>query len=108
MDLLRLIQKYSWGGGQDSNLKPYDQVVKVGEGWVDLEPVILTICWVAKWVNILLDTRLDVLFDKHASLFDKKALRNCSEFPKKQCRDIEHDGIQNNDTQHNNAKCDKE
>jgi len=34
-------------------------VVKVGEeGWVDLEPVLLTICWVAKLVDILLDIRL--------------------------------------------------
>jgi hypothetical protein len=28
--------------------KPYDQVVKVGEGWVDLESVLQTICRVAK------------------------------------------------------------
>ncbi len=33
-------------GGQDGNHEPYDQVVKMGEGWVDLEPVLLTICWV--------------------------------------------------------------
>ena len=30
---------YAGGGAQDSNLEPYNQVVKVGEGWVDLEPV---------------------------------------------------------------------
>ncbi len=35
-------------GGQDSNLEPYNQVVKVGEGWVDLGAVVLTICLVAK------------------------------------------------------------
>ncbi len=32
-----------------------DQVVKVGEGRVDLKLAILVDCWVAKWVNILLD-----------------------------------------------------
>jgi hypothetical protein len=39
-----------WRGrvGQDSNLEPYDQVVKVGEGWVALEPMPLSIYWVAK------------------------------------------------------------
>jgi hypothetical protein len=39
-----------WRGsvGQDSNLEPYDQVVKVGEGWIDLEPIPFTICQVAK------------------------------------------------------------
>jgi len=42
-------------GGQDSNPKPYDQVVKVGEGWVDLEPMLLAICQDTKRVNILLD-----------------------------------------------------
>ncbi len=31
-----------------SGREPYDQVVKVGEGWVDLEPVLLTNCWVVK------------------------------------------------------------
>ncbi len=35
-------------GGQDSNPEPYDQVVKVGERWVDLEPVLLAIYRVAK------------------------------------------------------------
>ncbi len=35
-------------GGHDINLEPFDQVVKVEEGWVDLEPVQLTICQVAK------------------------------------------------------------
>jgi hypothetical protein len=49
------------GGGQDNNLEPYYQVVKVGEGWVDLEPVLLTICRVAKWVNILVDIDLESL-----------------------------------------------
>jgi hypothetical protein len=28
------------GGSQDSNLELYDQVVKVGEGWVELEFVL--------------------------------------------------------------------
>ncbi len=55
MDLLNWILKYGGGGGQDSNLEPYDQVVKVAEGWVDLEPGLLAICGVAKSVNILLD-----------------------------------------------------
>ncbi len=40
--------KIDGGGNQDSNLEPYDQVVKVGEGWIDLEPVLLSSCWVAK------------------------------------------------------------
>ncbi len=35
--------KISWGGSQDSSLKPYNQVVKVGE-----EPLYLSSCWVAK------------------------------------------------------------
>jgi len=56
MDLLNRILKYKEDRGQDRNLEPYDQVVKVGVGWVDLEPLLLTICWAAKWVNILLDT----------------------------------------------------
>ncbi len=47
--------KIDGGGSQDSYLEPYDQVVKVGEGWVDLEPVLLSNCQVAKWANILLD-----------------------------------------------------
>jgi hypothetical protein len=28
------------GGSQDSNIELYDQVVKVGEGWVELEFVL--------------------------------------------------------------------
>ncbi len=43
------------GGSQDSGLELYDQLVKVGEGWLDLEQVLLTNCWVAKRANILLD-----------------------------------------------------
>ncbi len=39
-------------------LEPYNQVVKVGEGLVDLEPVFLSSCWVAKGENILLDSSL--------------------------------------------------
>ncbi len=31
-------------------------MVKVGEGWVDFEPVLLRSCGIAKWANILLDT----------------------------------------------------
>jgi hypothetical protein len=31
------------GGNQDSNLELYGQVVKVGEGWVELELVFLVI-----------------------------------------------------------------
>ncbi len=42
------ILKYGRDEGQDSGLEPYDQVVKVGEGWVDLEPVLLAICRVSK------------------------------------------------------------
>ncbi len=48
--------KIRWGKwSQDSSLEIYSQVVKVGEGWLDLEPVLLSDCWVAKWANILLD-----------------------------------------------------
>jgi len=43
-------------GAKIAIFEPYNQVVKVGEGWVDLEPVLFTICWVANWVNILLDS----------------------------------------------------
>jgi len=31
-------------GSQDSSLELYDQVVKMGKGWVDLEPVLLSSC----------------------------------------------------------------
>jgi hypothetical protein len=55
MNPLKWILKYRRGGGQDSNFEPYSLVVKLGEGWVDLEPLLFTICWVAKWVNFLLD-----------------------------------------------------
>jgi hypothetical protein len=34
MDPLKWRLKYRGGGDQYSNLDPYDQVVKVGEGWV--------------------------------------------------------------------------
>ncbi len=45
------------GEERQVSLEPDDQVVKVGEGWVDLEPVLLSSCQrVAKWVNILLGT----------------------------------------------------
>jgi hypothetical protein len=43
MDLLKWILKYKGGKDQDINIEPYNQVVKVGEGWVDLKPVLLTI-----------------------------------------------------------------
>jgi hypothetical protein len=33
------------GGSQESDLNYYDQVVKVGEGWVGLELVLLIIAW---------------------------------------------------------------
>ncbi len=39
MDSVEWTLKYKMGGSQDSNLEPYNRVVKVGEGWVDLEPV---------------------------------------------------------------------
>jgi hypothetical protein len=46
--------KIRWGGNLDSSLEPSDQVVKVGEDWVDLESGIFAGCWVAKRVNITL------------------------------------------------------
>jgi hypothetical protein len=45
---VKWILKYDGGKSQDSSLESYDQVVKVGEGWVDLEPVLLSSRWVAK------------------------------------------------------------
>jgi hypothetical protein len=36
------------GDGAKTRLKLYDPVVKVGEGWVDLEPMLLVNCKVAK------------------------------------------------------------
>jgi len=45
---MKVDRKIRWGESQDSNLEPYDQVVKVREGWVDLEPVLLVDCRVAK------------------------------------------------------------
>ncbi len=36
------------GGSEDSSLVPYNQMVKEREGWVDLEPVLLANCRVAK------------------------------------------------------------
>ncbi len=50
------------GGSLDSNLNFYEQVVRVGKGWVEHEFVLVIICriatWhkVAKWVNILQNT----------------------------------------------------
>ncbi len=35
------ILTYEEGGGQVSNLEPNDQGVKVGEGWISVEPVLL-------------------------------------------------------------------
>jgi hypothetical protein len=69
VDPLNWILKYGGGGGQDSNLEPYNQVVKVGEGWVDLDPGLLTLCRVAKLVNILLDKTT-------ATGFCRKKLKN--------------------------------
>jgi len=57
-DPFKWILKCQEGGGQDDNLEPYDQVIKEGEGWVGLEPVLLTIFRVAKGLNFLLDTLL--------------------------------------------------
>ncbi len=54
VDPWKWILKYDGGRSQDSGLDPYNQVVKVGVGWVDLEPVLISNYWVAKWSNILL------------------------------------------------------
>jgi hypothetical protein len=35
-------------GGQDSYIELYNQVVKVGEGWIELVPALLTFGWVTK------------------------------------------------------------
>jgi len=42
------ISKRDVGGSQDSSLEPSDQVVEVGEGWVELESGLLAGCCVAK------------------------------------------------------------
>ncbi len=54
---IRGSQNLLGGGSQDRSLEPWDQVVKVGEGWVDLESVLLTDCSVAKWLNNLQDNQ---------------------------------------------------
>jgi hypothetical protein len=59
VDPRKWILKLEWGGSQDSSLEPYNQVVKVKEGRVDLEPVLPINCRVAESPNILLDTYLD-------------------------------------------------
>jgi hypothetical protein len=51
------------GGSQDSSLEPYYQVVQVGEGWVDLVPVLLKKGEVAKWANMLLDKTINKYFN---------------------------------------------
>ncbi len=48
VDPRKWILKEDGGGSQDSSLEPYDQAVKVREGWVDLEPIVLVNCRVAK------------------------------------------------------------
>jgi len=48
--------KIKFGEGAKTVVWPYDQVVKVREGLVDLEPMLLVNFKVAKWANILLDT----------------------------------------------------
>ncbi len=50
-------------------------MVKVGEGWVDLEPGLLTICRAAKSVNILLDKTT-------AAVLVAKSLKIISSSPK--------------------------
>ena len=54
------------GGSLDSNLIFYDQMVRVEKGWVEHEFVLFIIChiatWnkVAKWVNILQESPIEV------------------------------------------------
>ncbi len=40
------------GKGPDSNLKFYDQVVRVGKGWVEHEFVLFIICRIATWNKV--------------------------------------------------------
>ena len=42
VDLLEWILRSRKGGSLDVGLELYDQVVKVGEEWIDLEPVLLS------------------------------------------------------------------
>ncbi len=51
LDPVEWTLKYKRGGSQDSNLDPYDRVVKVGEGWVDLvnTPLSLQGCQMSKY-----------------------------------------------------------
>jgi hypothetical protein len=66
MDILIYSVDIKRGGSPDSNMNFYDQMVKVGKGWVEHEFVLFIICriatWnkVAKWIYILQDT-LDLL-----------------------------------------------
>ncbi len=50
-----------WGRGLDSSLESYDQMVKVGGEWVDLESVLLGSCQVARWAYILLDPSMQAV-----------------------------------------------
>ncbi len=62
MNILILSVDIKKGRSPDINLNFYDQVVRVGKGWVEHEFVLFIICriatWskVAKWVNILQDS----------------------------------------------------
>ncbi len=49
-DQRKWILKYDGGGSQDNRIEPYDQVVKVREGWVDLEPCQLQGCQMSKYL----------------------------------------------------------
>ncbi len=46
--------KIGMGGSQDSSPEPYNQVVKVKEGRVDLEPVLLINCRVAESASAIM------------------------------------------------------
>jgi hypothetical protein len=53
MDSVEWTLKYKRGGSQDRKREPYNEVVKVGEGWVDLvnTPLSLQGCQMSKYLT---------------------------------------------------------
>ncbi len=79
MDILIQLADIKKGGSPDSNLNFYDQVVRVGKGWVEHEFVLFIICriatWnkVAKWVTILQDK----MSHTQVKLYREKSFKRC-------------------------------
>jgi hypothetical protein len=58
------------GGSLNSSLESYDQMVKVGGEWVDLESVLPSSCQVARWAYILLDPLMQAVLAEHIKKYD--------------------------------------